>query len=117
MRCPHRERFDPHPVHPWSPGATRPAIPLIGEMRAIDGGWRQACPDNHACDCKMRVTVEAPANGPHVFLSTKVVPPRLPADLIDRPRLVRWTSVLLEHSRFYASAKSRAKIRSDSSFM
>ncbi|MFP3553078.1 LuxR C-terminal-related transcriptional regulator [Paraburkholderia sp. SIMBA_049] len=36
----------------------------------------------------MRVTVETPANGPHVFLSTKVVPPRLPADLIDRPRLV-----------------------------
>src|ERR1700754_1576846 len=36
----------------------------------------------------MRVTRETPASGPHLFLATKVVPPRLPADLIDRPRLV-----------------------------
>ncbi|BCZ82694.1 hypothetical protein PTKU64_63690 [Paraburkholderia terrae] len=103
-RCPRRERFDLHPVDPWSRGATRPAIPLIGETRAFDGGWRQACPGNHACDCKMRVTVEAPANMPRAFLSTNVVPPRLPPDLID-------------HCRFYASAKCRPKIRSDSSFM
>jgi LuxR family maltose regulon positive regulatory protein len=36
----------------------------------------------------MRVLVETPASGPHLFLATKVVPPRLPVDLIDRPRLV-----------------------------
>src|SRR5579864_324846 len=36
----------------------------------------------------MRVVVETPASGPHLFLATKVVPPRLPVDLIDRPRLV-----------------------------
>ena len=36
----------------------------------------------------MRVIVETPASGPHLFLATKVVPPRLPMDLIDRPRLV-----------------------------
>ncbi|WP_158906063.1 LuxR C-terminal-related transcriptional regulator [Burkholderia sp. L27(2015)] len=38
----------------------------------------------------MRVTEETPetpARGPHLFLATKVVAPRLPADLIDRPRL------------------------------
>ncbi|MFL9906307.1 LuxR C-terminal-related transcriptional regulator [Paraburkholderia sp. RL17-337-BIB-A] len=36
----------------------------------------------------MRVVGEAPASGPHIFLATKVVLPRLPADLISRPRLV-----------------------------
>lgn len=67
-----------HPVHAWCPGATRPAIPLIGETRAIDGGWRQACPDNHACDWKMRVTAEAKRLRP-------------------RPQIVRRTSVLSYH--------------------
>ena len=36
----------------------------------------------------MRVVVETPASGPHLFLVTKVLPPQLPVDLIDRPRLV-----------------------------
>ena len=36
----------------------------------------------------MRVTRESPASGPHLFLSTKIAPPRLPADVVDRPRLV-----------------------------
>src|SRR6266702_4288394 len=36
----------------------------------------------------MRVVGETPASGPHLFLATKVVPPRLPVDLIGRPRLV-----------------------------
>jgi LuxR family maltose regulon positive regulatory protein len=35
----------------------------------------------------MRVVGETSANGLHVFLATKVIPPRLPADLIVRPRL------------------------------
>jgi LuxR family maltose regulon positive regulatory protein len=33
-------------------------------------------------------TPETPARGPHLFLATKIIPPRRPADLIDRPRLV-----------------------------
>src|SRR5260370_7599168 len=36
----------------------------------------------------MRVVGETSASGPHLFLATKVVPPRLPVDLIGRPRLV-----------------------------
>jgi LuxR family maltose regulon positive regulatory protein len=35
----------------------------------------------------MHVIGETPTRGPHLFLVTKIVPPRLPADLIDRPRL------------------------------
>jgi LuxR family maltose regulon positive regulatory protein len=36
----------------------------------------------------MRVVGETSTIGPHLFLATKVVPPRLPADLIVRPQLV-----------------------------
>src|SRR5258707_14967643 len=35
----------------------------------------------------MRVTGETSASGLHLFLATKIVPPRVPADLIARPRL------------------------------
>ncbi|MFM0673596.1 LuxR C-terminal-related transcriptional regulator [Paraburkholderia sediminicola] len=36
----------------------------------------------------MRVVGETSTIGPHLFLATKVVPPRLPVDLIVRPQLV-----------------------------
>ena len=36
----------------------------------------------------MRVTEETPTREKRLFLATKVLPPRLPAGLIDRPRLV-----------------------------
>src|ERR1700754_847736 len=36
----------------------------------------------------MRVVGETSTIGPHLFLATKVVPPRLPVDLIVRPHLV-----------------------------
>jgi len=36
----------------------------------------------------MHVIGDTATKGPHLFLATKIVPPRLPADLIDRPRLV-----------------------------
>ncbi|KAE8759913.1 LuxR family transcriptional regulator [Paraburkholderia madseniana] len=35
----------------------------------------------------MRVTGETSASGLHLFLATKIVPPRVPVDLIARPRL------------------------------
>jgi LuxR family maltose regulon positive regulatory protein len=37
----------------------------------------------------MRVIEETPTSEKHPFLATKVVPPRLPTGLIDRPRLAR----------------------------
>jgi ATP/maltotriose-dependent transcriptional regulator MalT len=63
------------------------SLSLGGCARLI--GMAAGSPSNsNACDKKMHVIRQTPTSGPNFFLATKVVPPRLPADLIERPRLV-----------------------------
>jgi LuxR family maltose regulon positive regulatory protein len=61
-------------------------IRLTGERDCVNGNGSQGQPER--LEQPMHVTEAMPPSRPPLFLATKVVPPRLPAGLIDRPRLI-----------------------------